>query len=359
MTDTNTTTEENVIDTPAVPEKTVGRMTLVWLCLFILFVAVVATGLFIQHQYQLQKDTLVSMQDQLLQQQAKMALDEEVRSREIDQQLVSQQRMVQEGLTDLAARIDSNATKLMALSSANRDDWKFVEINYLLRMADYRLLIEKDNQNALALATSADEILASLDQSGIQQIRKLLAEDIAVLRLAGRVDREGLYMRLAALANQLEAIPFVQPLGEDSEEVEEDITEKTLSQKLSGFFRSILHKLSAYVRVRDHGKSINAILPPAEQVYLRQNLRLMLEQAQAALLRGEGEVYKDSLVKAQNWVNQYYVLNAQAKTLLDELKQLEQESIAPEYTNFENTRTALQEFILRQQRAALRRGGRS
>lgn len=359
MTDSPAATAEKTLP-PASAPKNVSRTALIWLCLWILFFAVIATAWFIQHQYELQKSALASMQDQLLQQQEKLALDQEVWTKEIEQQLINQQQQVQEGLTDLVARVDSNATKLMALSSVNRDDWKMAEVVYLLRMADYRLLMEKDNQNALALAMSADEVLASLDQSGMQQIRKLLAEDMAVLRLAGRVDREGIYMRMAALANQLDAIPFVQPLGEleESEEVVEEQQDKTFTEKSREFFNSILRKLSAYVRVRNHGKSINAILPPAEQVYLRQNLRLMLEQAQAAALRGEGEVYKDALVKAQNWINQYYDLNAQSKILLDELKELEQENVAPDYNNFENTRAALQDYILREQKAAARRGVR-
>lgn len=361
MTDTNTATAENIHQTSSGPVKVVGRMTLVWLCLFALFLAVVAAGWFILYQYDLQKNHLASMQDQLLQQKETLVLNQEIHDKEVEQQLISQQTMVQDGLNELADRVDSNATKLMALSSVNRDDWKLAEVIYLLRMADYRLLMENDNLNALALAVSADEVLASLDQTGMQQIRKLLAEDIAVLRLAGRVDREGIYMRLAALANQIDAVPFVQPLGDvsEAEVTEEPAQEKTLSERTRDFFRSILHKLSAYVRVRDHGKSINAILPPTEQIYLRQNLRLMLEQAQAALLRGEDGIYKDSLIKAQNWINQYYDLNAQANILLDELKQLEQENIAPEYNNFENTRAALQEYIQRQQKAAIRRGGRS
>src|SRR5690606_21024206 len=103
----------------------------------------------------------------------------------------------QQGLDDLVSRVDSNATKLLALSSVNRDDWKLAEINYLLRMADYRVLMEKDNVNALTLAMSADEILGSLDQTGLQHIRKMLAEEIAVMKMAGRVDREGLYMRIS------------------------------------------------------------------------------------------------------------------------------------------------------------------
>lgn len=340
--------------------KPVNRHIVVWLCLFILFLGVVATGWFINHQYVLQQTTLSNMQDQLLQQKEKLSLDQDVLTKEVEQQLISQQKLVQNGLNDLSVRVDSNATKLLALSSVNRDDWKLAEINYLLRMADYRLLMDKDNANALALAQAADEVLRSLDQAGFQEIRKILAEEIAVMKLAGSVDREGIYMRISALANQIDAIPFIQPLGEveDADVEESPEIEKTLTEKTKDFFYRILRKLKSYVRVRDHGRTVNAILPPAEQNYLRQNLRLMLEQAQAALLRGEDKVYKDSLVKAQNWINQYYELNPQAKIILEELKSLEQENTAPEYNNFENSRSALNDYIQRQHQATIRRGVR-
>ncbi len=340
--------------------KNVGQSTLIWLCMLVLFIAIVAGMSFVYRQYSLQQNMLSDMEEQLENKMATLSLEHDVLAKEVEQQLVSQQAQVQQGLDDMAARVDSNATKLLALSSVNRDDWKLAEIGYLLRMADYRVLIEKDNLNALALAQSADEILRSLDQTGLQQIRKILAEEITVMKLAGRVDREGIYMRLAALANQIEAIPFVQPLGEENVQENTDAPEvdKTIKQKMQDFFHGALRKLQSYVRVRDHGRAINAILPPAEQVYLQQNLRQMLEQAQAAMLRGEDKIYKDVLVKAQNWINQYYELNEQSKIILDELHLLEQQNIAPDYNNFENSRSALNDYILRQQQAAVRRGVR-
>lgn len=352
-------TENNTELNSSTTSKHIRQSTLVWLCLLVLFIAIVAGMSFVYHQYSLQQRILSEMEGQLENKMATLSLEQDVLAKEVEQQLVSQQNLVQEGLNDLSARVDSNATKLLALSSVNRDDWKLAEVSYLLRMADYRVLIEKDNLNALALAESADEVLRSLDQTGMQHIRKVLAEEITVMKLAGRVDREGIYMRLAALANQIEAIPFVQPLGEVTglENVEVEV-EKTFKEKIQGFFHSVLRKLQSYVRVRDHGRTINAILPPAEQIYLQQNLRQMLEQAQAALLRGEDKIYKDALVKAQNWINQYYSLNDQSKVILNDLRLLEHENVAPEYNNFENSRTALNEYIYRQQQAAIRRGAR-
>lgn len=122
-------------------------------------------------------------------------------------------------------------------------------------------------------------------------------------------------------------------------------------------FYSLLHKLGTYVRVRDHGRAVNALLPPGEQTYLQQNLHLMFEQAQVALLRNDAQIFQDSLVKAQNWINQYYTLNNQAKAVLDELQNLQNEDIAPELTNFGNSAAALDDYIAKREQASAKRSG--
>jgi uroporphyrin-3 C-methyltransferase len=211
------------------------------------------------------------------------------------------------------------------------------------------------------LAISADDVLRDIDQADLVGVRKLLAEEIAVLKVAGIIDREGIYLRLSAVANQIDAIPFIEPLGNQGDvfETEEVPENETVKQRITRGFYDLLHKLGSYVRVRDHGKTINAVLPPAEQKYLQQNLRLMLEQAQVALLRNEAGIYQESLVKAQNWINQYFSLNEKAAAVLQELKALESEIIAPELTNFSNSSAALTEYIAKREKmAAARRGVR-
>jgi uroporphyrin-3 C-methyltransferase len=279
----------------------------------------------------------------------------------LDKELVDQQENLQSSLNLLAEEVNKNSARVMALTSVNRDNWKLAEAQYLLRLANQRILLEKDSQSALALALSADDILNDIEQPQLLAIRKVLTEEIAVLKLAGVVDREGIFLRLAALANQIDAIPFIEALGkgDDYDEEQEIPAEETFRQMLTRKFYGLLHKLGSYVRVRDHGKTVNAILPPSQQTYLQQNLRLMFEQAQVALLRNDAQIYRESLIKAQNWINQYYSLNQEASAVLAELQILQEENIAPELTNFGNTSSALADYIERQEKlAAARRGGR-
>jgi uroporphyrin-3 C-methyltransferase len=334
---------------------------LVWVFIVLLVAGLCFGGTFLLRQLDKQQQTVSNLREQLEQSTLTIETKQQVLEDEVDKKLVEQQQEVQASLNDLAEQVNSNNARLLSLSSVNRDEWKLQEAQYLLRLADQRILLEKDSQNALALAISADDVLRDIDQADLVGVRKLLAEEIAVLKLAGVIDREGIYLRLSALSTQVDAIPFIEPLGRDQSllpeaQIPED---ETFKQKITRNFYALLNKLGSYVRVRDHGKTINAVLPPDEQKFLQQNLRLMLEQAQVALLRNEKGIYQESLVKAQNWVNQYYNLNEQAKAVLEELQSLQQENIAPDLTNFSNSSAALSEYIeKREKMAAARRGGR-
>jgi uroporphyrin-III C-methyltransferase len=347
--------------TPTPSKKQGFNVVLLWLIVVLLLAAVGFGSIYLVRQLQMQQVGVESVRAQLVQQKAELDMQQRLAADNLEKAIVEQQLSLQSSLDDLAERVESNNGRLLSLSSVNRDEWKLQEAQYLLRLADQRLLLEQDSQNALALAISADDVLRDVDRAELMPVRKLLAEDIAVLKMSNLVDREGIFLRLAALGNQIDAIPFVEPLGvqEALLEAEEIPESETLKQQLTRKFYSLLHKLSAYVRVRDHGRATNAVLPPAEQKYLQQNLRLMLEQAQVALLRNEAQIYVESLVKAQNWINQYYSLNVQAKAAVDELVELQEAEVAPELTNFNNSASALAEFIEKQNKvAAARRGVR-
>jgi uroporphyrin-3 C-methyltransferase len=342
-------------------KKQSANVGLLWLFVILIITAIGFSVTFFYQQTKSQQQVINDLRAQVEQQTQAVEARQQVLEDTLDKEFVEQQAAVQANLNDLAEQLDSNNARLLSLSSANRDEWKLQEAQYLLRLADQRILLEKDSQNALALALSADDVLRDIDQADLVGVRKLLAEEIAVLKLAGVIDREGIYLRLSALSNQVEAIPFIEPLGTQDDVLEEDVVpeDETLKQKITRSFYALLHKLGSYVRVRDHGKAINAVLPPAEQKYLQQNLRLMLEQAQVALLRNEEAIYQESLVKAQNWINQYYSLNEKASAALEELQSLQQEEISPDLTNFSNSSSALTEYIAKREKmAAARRGVR-
>ncbi len=321
--------------------------------------ALMAGVFWLYHNSQQQQQTILGLQMRLEQQQQSFEDGQRNLQDNIDKELVDQQSNLQSSLDSLAQDVSRNSARMNAFASTNQDSWKLAEAQYLLRLANQRILLEKDSQNALALALSADDVLREINLVELLGVRKTLAEEIAVLKNTGVVDREGIFLRLTALSNQIDAIPFVETLGPTPEDEDEPAApaNETWRQLVTRKFYVLLHKLGSYVRVRDHGRAVNALLPPSEQSYLQQNLHLMFEQAQVAVLRNDAQIYQETLVKAQNWINQYYTLNDQAKSVLDELQSLQNEDIAPELTNFSNSAAALADYIVKREQASAKNAG--
>jgi uroporphyrin-3 C-methyltransferase len=65
------------------------------------------------------------------------------------------------------------------------------------------------------------------------------------------------------------------------------------------------------------------MLAPGQDDLIKQNLRLMLEQAQLALLMRDNSLYRQAMAKSQDWFQRYAVTNsAQGQALANELNQL-------------------------------------
>ncbi len=281
----------------------------------------------------------------------------------VAEDLAAHSKQIQGDITELTQRLDSTTSKVLALTNLNRDDWKLAEVDYLLRMANQRILMEHEAVNSLALAESANGVLAELQNADLFPARKKLTEEIETLKLANKVDREGIYLQLLAITQQIENLPLIEPLFEEDEETiaafdqGEEIASPTISQRIKAMGTHAWHKLSIYVRVRDQGRRVDAILPPEDQMYLKQNLRLMLEQAQIGLLREEQHVYQASLDKAQNWIRDYYPLNEQAQIVLNDLDQLKKSNVQQPLPDFTGSAALVKEYLRQKDRLSFSRHG--
>lgn len=87
--------------------------------------------------------------------------------------------------------------ELGAQVGTSSQDWLMAEVEYLLRLANQRVLMERDTQGAAALLEAADAIVR--DAKGIiaLDLRAAIASDLAELAAVPSVDTDGLYLRLA------------------------------------------------------------------------------------------------------------------------------------------------------------------
>ncbi|MGI9281875.1 MAG: uroporphyrinogen-III C-methyltransferase [Endozoicomonas sp.] len=242
----------------------------------------------------------------------------------------------------LLNRTDTLTRSLQEVAGTSQEGWKLAEVEYLLRLANQRLLMSSDTKAAKALLNSADQILLQLDNYNLYPVREALAEDIASLNSLPDFDQEGLYLKLEALTHQIYQLPLMEKeaLTESSTTVSE--VSETASKSSSNWQTVALSMLgntwesfvSLFRFTPDREQKITSLLSPEENILIRQNLQLMLEQAKLSVLSRDQAIYNSSLKQASHWIEKYFSLSgSQATAMLDELKALGKVTVKPATTN--------------------------
>lgn len=252
--------------------------------------------------------------------------------REQRQSVQQQRQALQEQagqLQTLEARLREQRKALTALSTGDRDSWLLAEAEYLLRLASQRLLLADDVVSARGLLQSADTILRQLEDAALHPVRRAVAADLAALRALPEIDTEGLYLRLSALVDQVAGLVIYALPEPQSDPVA--VQADGWQQRLRQGYEEALHTLSQYVTVRRREVPIEALVDPQWEALLRQNLIMLLQQAQVALLSGNQPLYHASLQRARRWLGEYYVAEEEATAAAaEELADLAAQTIGVE-----------------------------
>ena len=248
-------------------------------------------------------------------------------------------------LDTMKRQLDAQQKRLQSLTTTDREDWLLAEAEYLIRLANQRLLMGKEIAGARKLLQAADKILLELDDAGLYSVRKVLAEDIAKLRAAGSLDIEGLYLKLGAAAKQGDQLPlFALPQFQPS--AEEAAPPQGWRQRLQSGLGAALTKLNQYIRINRREDKYQPLLAPEYEGAVRQNLHLMFEQAQLAALAGKQKLYEDSLDKAKYWLQNYYKLDQKAAgVLVDTINSLEKERVEVTLPDISGSLRALKAYL--------------
>ncbi|MGS2723623.1 uroporphyrinogen-III C-methyltransferase [Porticoccus sp. GXU_MW_L64] len=289
---------------------------------------------------------LQQLQQQLEQQQNSTALD--TLAAQVQQAGQAEQGNRQR-LDELQRRVTSQGSRLRNLSTSTRDDWLLAEAEYLLRLANQRLLTERSTASPVSLLQSADAILKDFDDPDLFAVRSQIANDITALKIATVVDREGLYLQLNALTNTISqltlAFSLKDPQPPQTPVQQPQDTEQSWGEQVADHFGEFASGLKDYVRIRQRDKPIEPLLGVEQEQYLRHNLRVMLEQAQLALLREEPLVYRASLEKCRQWLSQHFADDHPAQVFASELDVLSTQIVTSQLPEISASLQALRNYI--------------
>lgn len=290
-----------------------------------LFLPVLAGVLFLAYQQRLSQIDLSSLRQENQQlgitlsaqttqlQQLQRALAEPPQAVPVDESAL---RLLE---SNFDAEIGRLRQQLAAVQSQQRSaavepnlDWKLQEAEYLLGVASQKLLLEADTSSAIVLLEAADAALLASGNNRVYATREAISAELLQLRNVEPIDRQGLYIRIGILATQLANVEMRSSMRQNFEnrrareaQSVEIGTSSSANSAATGWLDASLDFLGSVFVWRKREESAVAMLAPGSESVIRQNLQLMLEQAQLALLMRDNELYQRSLDKSMEWIRLY------------------------------------------------------
>ncbi|MEZ0149608.1 MAG: uroporphyrinogen-III C-methyltransferase [Candidatus Reddybacter sp.] len=259
----------------------------------------------------------------------------------IERKTAEQTRLVATFNGKLEALREEQQSQLELLErngDAGRGKHLLDEAEFLIRLANQRLQVERSPKGAQSLLESADQVLAKLDDPGLISLRKTLSENIAALRRTTIIDREGIFLRIGALSDLVMTFSALPAHGLDVvEAVDESIpTDETIGMlEEERWYQNLWHNLrqatQGFVDRHFHVRSLEQPLAPLmsidREAQLRHSLLIILGNAQQAVLREEAGIYRASLARAEKDIAQYFAANDDTRAIIEQLQALQAEAV--------------------------------
>ena len=229
--------------------------------------------------------------------------------------------------------LSDSIVKLRSELGRSVDSWSLEEVEQLLVIANQRLQLSADTELAGNALKLADSRLQQLSNPALAPIRQLVANEIASLGNVPAVDVAGTLNALSALANSVDNLPLagdvedsaVTASGNSSKPSDESDGDSSLMT--AG--RDFIADLGALVQIERNGQPLTPILSAELRLMIFEKVKLIIESAQLAFLREQGEVYSARLAQAGSWVKENFdTETSQVSTWLEQLAGLA--AVSPE-----------------------------
>ena len=189
--------------------------------------------------------------------------------------------------------------------SANSDEAALAEVEQMLLIASQQLQLSANVRAALIAMQTADSRLQRLNRPAFSGLRQAINNDMDKLRALHQADITGINLQLNNLISAVDSMPlaYQQPLPANPAVTQAAPEAGTTWQKL---LHDVWNELKQLVRIENTDKAEIPLLPPNQEFFLRENLKLNLLSARLALLSRDEVSFRLGLKTAQHWTARFF-----------------------------------------------------
>jgi len=201
------------------------------------------------------------------------------------------------------SNVEATVSSLQGVSTGARDAWLLAEAEYYMQIANAQLQLAGNPDLASLALKLADERILQLADPGLTEVRRALSDELRALEVMDNPDTEGITLTLASLARVVDSLPLRQEIvvqAADGTGIDAELT------GVDRAYSSLKNALGGVVSVRRIDETMQPLIAPEAQFFLRANLALQLQAARLAVLRNEEAIFAQSLDDATAWLTEYY-----------------------------------------------------
>ena len=235
--------------------------------------------------------------------------------------------------------------KLYELYGRDENGWKLAEVDYLMSIAQHKLILEQDFEGAAKTLDASSSLIAELADPGLLPVRVQINDEIAKLKTRKRPDLVGMTLTLSRLSRQILHLKA----GYQSKASEADKAaspapaasatspQLPLQERVVGFVKSLV-TVNRSARVAQQ--------PKADVIDVSATLEDNLKLSRWALLDRDAAQYQQLMQQNVELFKQYYDLdNAANADFFGTLTELSKTSIKPDLPDISGSLRLLREIV--------------
>ncbi|MDH3449880.1 MAG: uroporphyrinogen-III C-methyltransferase [Gammaproteobacteria bacterium] len=235
--------------------------------------------------------------------------------------------------------------KLFELYGRDKNDWQFAEVEYLMRIAQHKLILQDDFEGAALTLQAASDKIAQTGDTGLLPVRVMISEEIADLKTRKRPDLVGMTLILAQLARQVRVLEpgFAVRVEETTTQPQQLQASKDWLDRLGAFIDSLVEVRHETAKPTEIEASIADVSETLED-----NLKL----ARWAVLDRDARQYDQLISQSLRLLREFYDLdNAANNDFMRQLQDLQKMQLKPEKPDITGSLRELQRILSQRENA--------
>jgi len=235
------------------------------------------------------------------------------------QKALAEAKLREENLNAVLKQQQATLDRLQASGPELRQRWLADRVSAAVSVAEQALALNQNVTAAQQSLASADRLLAGQPEAALLPLRRALQQDLSTLSGIEHPDVPGIYLRLQALDRQLAALELPREAGQRAP------APAGKPATAASLWEAGLAKFRSLIVIREYDQPLQPLMDDSRRQLVHDQLALMIDQAELALLRGEDVLFRAAIEALSLRVQQDFASlpNATLAPLLNELAALQ------------------------------------